>query len=71
MLTDAEKNKVSLNFKQRKNLAIRAIHLAADFLDPVKRGSTLNARETIDAIEFIYETARNMLLDTDVILSEI
>lgn len=71
VLTEAEKNKVSLNFKHRKDLAMKTIHLAADFLDPFKRGAKLNAKDSIDAIEFIYETAQNMSLDASVILSEI
>lgn len=71
LLTEKEKNDVSMNFKHRKDLAIKTIHLAADFIDPNKRGAKLNSRESIDAIEFIFETARNMSLDTDIILSQI
>lgn len=66
-----DKQSIIGNLKTRKEQAIKPIHLAASMLFPNIRGSDLDANESIEAMEFIYETARLMSMDTKVLLTEI
>lgn len=66
-----DKQAILSNLKSRKEQANKPIHLAASVLFPANRGCDLDASESIEAMEFIYETARNMSLDTKTLLTEI
>lgn len=71
MFTNQEKRKILKSLDDRTESAVRPIHLAAALMDPQNCGSTLSQNETIDAMEFVFNTAIGMKLKKPVILSEL
>ncbi|XP_018577745.1 uncharacterized protein LOC108916040 [Anoplophora glabripennis] len=59
-LTDIEKDQAKQKFLDRKEYAIKPIHLAADLLNPRSMGSNLLPNQRIAAMKFISDLAKEM-----------
>lgn len=60
LLTKAEEKKILHSFNERKTKSLKAVHYAADILNPASQGHRLTEEEIIDGTEFIDSIASRM-----------
>lgn len=55
----AEEKGIVAKFQARKEFGVISLHLAANLLDPAVQGSNLKPIEMLDAMSFVFDTAKN------------
>lgn len=66
-----DKVKVQKCVKERKNMMMHPIMLAAAILDPAGMGSDLSEEEAMDGVNFIFESARKFKFDEEAIMTQL
>lgn len=67
---EQEKLRLKNKIKERKEFALKPIHMAAAKLDPNNQGCELNPEQSMDANEFIHNTAVNMNLNEGQVMAD-
>lgn len=70
LFSRADQDRVMQNVQERKEMALRPIHFAANILDPVEKGKSLSDEEHVMGMELIYELAPKFNLDISKVMSE-
>lgn len=70
LFVEEEKSYLMDKTIERKNFALKPVHMAAAKLDPNNQGFELNPEQTMDANEFMHDTAINMGMNESQVLAD-